>query len=103
MTLWVIQTIFCDIILLNFLIAVISQTYEKVMNNQFSYRISHMVELNVEMQQLLNTQLFRLCCCCYRKHNRNQILNNNRILMTIKEKKYGQDEDNQWLGFVKTT
>ena len=46
---WFFQTFFMLIIMLNFLIAVITSTYERVMNYQKIISYMHKAELNVEI------------------------------------------------------
>ena len=45
---WLIQAIFMVIILLNYLIAVISQAYERVVNQRKIYGYVHKAEINVD-------------------------------------------------------
>ena len=45
---WYTNTFFMIVILLNFLIAVISQSYEKVIEQQLIYSYMHKAELNEE-------------------------------------------------------
>ena len=51
---WFFQTFFMLIIMLNFLIAVITSTYERVMNYQKIISYMHKAELNVENFQLIS-------------------------------------------------
>jgi hypothetical protein len=51
---WHLQAIFSVIILLNFLIAVITQTYEKVSSKQTIYTYTNKAEMNLEYYQLQN-------------------------------------------------
>jgi hypothetical protein len=60
---WFSQTFFMLIIMLNFLIAVITSTYERVMNYQKIISYMHKAELNVENFQLIS---FFYSLECYR-------------------------------------
>jgi hypothetical protein len=51
---WFSSTFFMIIILLNFLIAVISATYERVVSQQTIFSYLHKAELNLESYELLS-------------------------------------------------
>jgi hypothetical protein len=53
--LWFVQLLIMQIILLNFLIAVISQTYERVASSQVNYIYKDKAEMNEECQLILST------------------------------------------------
>ena len=59
-TLWSIQSVFMIIILLNYLIAVISQAYERVVNQRKIYQYIHRAEVNQEYFQILRQLIILL-------------------------------------------
>lgn len=50
---WLFQAIFMVIILLNYLIAVIAQAYERVVNQRVIYSYVHKAEINLDYQQIM--------------------------------------------------
>jgi len=57
--LWFVQLFVMQIILLNFLIAVISQTYEDVVSSQLNYTYKDKAEMNEECQLILSTLWYK--------------------------------------------
>jgi hypothetical protein len=80
--------------MLNFLIAVISQTYEQVMALQITYRYYHRADLNLECRLFLSNfvNLETYDCLLIQTAIENELTNNT----------FGADGENQWLGFVNT-
>jgi len=78
------------IILLNFLIAVISQSYENVMNSATILKFKDIAQLNREaylvMQYLPNTRM----------------VYTNKLILTIADEEDRQNDDEGWTGFVQT-
>lgn len=52
---WIFNSLLMVIILLNFLIAVISQSYERVVSLQNIYNYTHKAEINLEYYQIVST------------------------------------------------
>lgn len=57
--LWFVQLFIMQIILLNFLIAVISQTYQRVVSSQTNYTYKDKAEMNEECQLILTTLYYQ--------------------------------------------
>ena len=52
--LWFLNLLFNMIILLNFLIAIISQVYDKIISSSLVYEYQHKTEMNMEIQRFLH-------------------------------------------------
>ena len=50
---WLFQAMFMIIILLNYLIAVIAQAYERVVNQRSIYGFIHKAEINLDYHQIM--------------------------------------------------
>lgn len=86
-TLWSIQSVFMIIILLNYLIAVISQAYERVVNQRKIYQYIHRAEVNQEYFQILRQLRIPLNYLKFMI-----FVESSNISLSIQE--------DQWLGFV---
>ena len=87
---WYMNQFIIVIILLNFLIAVISQSYENVMNSKSIMKYQDMASLNKEAYQFMNHWGF--------KH---PLIKKNRLLVTL-EVLSDEGETSEWSGFVQT-
>jgi hypothetical protein len=80
--------------MLNFLIAVISQTYEQVMTLQIIYRYYHRADLNLECRRFLSNFMNLETYDC--------LLIQTAIEDELTTNTYGAEGESQWLGFVNT-
>ena len=87
---WFMNQFIIVIILLNFLIAVISQSYENVMNSKSIMKYQDMAALNKEAYQFMNHWGF--------KH---PLIKKNRLLVSL-EVANDEGETSEWSGFVQT-
>ena len=85
---------FVVIILLNFLIAVISQSYENVMNSKTILEYKDVADLNKEIQVFLAA--INVC-----KWNE-PLIRNNKMILSLKADVGLNEESNEWVGFVQT-
>ena len=53
-TLWFLNQFFNSIILFNFLIAIVSQSYDRVISNKLDYEYEHKSELNIEILRFMD-------------------------------------------------
>ena len=81
--------------MLNFLIAVISQSYENVMNSKDIKKYKQIAELNLEAFRILTYIGY------FNKEGRS-LINNNKLLLTLKHDEEGASETEEWIGFVQT-
>ena len=81
------------IILLNFLIAVISQSYENVMNSKTIKKYKDIAHLNKEAYLILS--MVGLV-------SKSKLVKNNRILLSIKVNENTTTETEEWAGFATT-
>ena len=88
---WVLNQFIIVIILLNFLIAVISQSYENVMSSKTIKQYQDIAALNKETFQFLNTMGLLAG---------NELVQKNRILITVEAE--NENESSEWTGFVST-
>ena len=97
---WGFQQFFMVIILLNFLIAVISQSYENVMSKKLIKKYLQKAELIIEAYQFIDA-LNTYFGIDFHKH---PLIKNNKVLLSIFTKdEHDEDEErDEWLGFVAT-
>ena len=81
--------------MLNFLIAVISQSYENVMNNKTILKYQDIAALNKEAYMFMNN----IRC---RWSSEDSLINNNRILLSLKADENLDEESSEWNGIVST-
>lgn len=93
-TIWFFNQFMCLIILLNFLIAIISQSYEQVMTLKIQVKYMHKSELNRECFLFLKTM--RLLSDYIPDQGKFNIF---YLWSTIGN---GEEDENDWLGFVQT-
>lgn len=82
---WFLTQFIVLIILLNFLIAVISQSYENVMNSSIILTYNNRCDFNKEMYQV----------------GFNYSFNNNCVVLSVPDPEIAQ-ESSEWVGFVQT-
>lgn len=87
---WYMNQFIIVIILLNFLIAVISQSYENVMNSKSIMKYQDMAALNKEAYNFMNFFGFKY-----------PLMKKNRLLLTL-EASNDEGETGEWGGFVQT-
>ena len=86
---WILQATFMVIILLNYLIAVISQAYERVVNKRYVYSYMHKSQINFDYYMIVD-----------------QIYGDlgepktPRILVFVDSCQYEIDKNKHWLGFI---
>ena len=83
---WVITIFFINVILLNFMIALISQSYEKVISRSLVYKYQNRSEMNREFR-LLNRMSFKPMDCLI-------------IFAERMDEKVDDEDDKEWNGFV---
>lgn len=93
---WIFNSLLMVIILLNFLIAVISQSYERVVSLQNIYNYTHKAEINLEYYQIVSTvkKLESIKYMIFTESNSRDLKQEIGDLQ--------QEDDNEWLGFVET-
>ena len=98
MTIWFLNQFFVVIILLNFLIAVISQSYENVMNKQDIKKYEYIADLNEEALMMINS-LPRMKRTF--DGEKQQLVKKNQLIVSIKTKE-DQEDTEEWVGFIQT-
>lgn len=53
-TVWVLETFFVLIVLLNFMIAIVSQSYEEVMSKRMVHKYLHIADMNTQSRTILS-------------------------------------------------
>lgn len=81
---WFANAFFVFIILLNFLIAIISQSFEEVMSKSLNFQYKHSAELNRECQLIRNAFNLRT----------------NYDIFLLTTASFKQDQNQEWSGFV---